>query len=206
MRAKAVLQKAVHDDCDRFSNFDRASLTKTFNGYCGLAQCMIGLFIDEHFDGQSVKIAPFASQSLEDWWFGHAAVVITAGQGEGSRSFIVDPTFVQFDQAEAIGITGPVQILKRTESGAALAKKLSETGVAEIDGALADLYASAFRRQGISPFRCPKDALQFLRNPPEHPYHFSYSGSGTMYDADMLRERGYTICKNTSLPCIQRTP
>jgi hypothetical protein len=205
MRAKNVLQKAVHDDCDRFENFDRASLTKTFNGYCGLAQCMIGLFIDEHFDRQSVKIAPFASQSLENWWFGHAAVVVSASEGKDVRSFIIDPTFVQFVEAKDIGIAGPIQILQRSEEGAALAKKLSETGVAEIDATFAELYASAFC-QGVSSFQCPEDALQFLRNPPQHPYHFSYSGSGTMYDAGMLRERGYTISTNQSLPCIQRAP
>ena len=192
MRAKAVLQKAVHDDCDRFSNFDRASLTKTFNGYCGLAQCMIGLFVDEHFDGRSVRIAPFASQSLENWWFGHAAVVVTTGESDNLRTYIIDPTFVQFEEAESIGVVGPVQILNRTEAGSALARKLLENGVAEIDASLAFLYSSSFSH-GVSSFSHPEDALNFLRNPPFHPYHFSYSDSGTLYDQRLLRERGYTL-------------
>ena len=84
-------------------------LTHNFAGQCGAAQSILYYAFRE----QDKDFRPLNTQSIPDWFFGHAAGILN----ENGKAYIIDPTFAQFLQADEVNTIAPADILKRTEEG-----------------------------------------------------------------------------------------
>lgn len=157
-----------------------------------MAQCIIGYSLMDSEYSSICSVAPFASQTFNNWWFGHAALVVTFQNKYLKQSYLVDPTFVQFKDVRLYEIDGPIEHLKRHPEGNALANDLLENGVSKLSPIRAELYVASFC-QGISPIENGEDAINLLRQPPPHPYHFSYGRGDERFSKHALRERGYAL-------------
>lgn len=167
------LRKAIDDDAKTNPHVDAPALMQSFAGCCGLAQCVAGYFLQD----LGVAVKPIATQSLPGWRQGHALLCITAPDQAGGRSYLFDPTFIQFCHRteESAHPTPPVDLLSGL--GEKNATMLIQDGFVELTDEIAAAYLSFFCH-GEMPFASPADCLAFCKDPYPHPYHFN-AGDGT---------------------------
>lgn len=162
-----------------------ASLTKTFAGYCGLAQCIAGYALQD----LSIPVRPVATQSLPDFWHGHAILTATINE----RLFLIDPTFAQFCEADTMYETpSPRAILSRTPEGNTMLELLLGRGYLALTPERAGLYLASLCK-GRNPLNGDADAYSFLERPPHHPYHFHHEPDDDMFDRKVLARNGLLI-------------
>lgn len=162
-------------------------LCEKFRGLCGLAQCIAGYALQDA--GTDVK--PLATQSLTNYWHGHAALTVQTNDGGIERSFLIDPTFCQFLAPSEGEGPSPVSRLHETAEGTRIAESLLENGYIELNENVAALYISSFCK-GVCPLSI-RDAFNFANNPPAHPYHFRRDEGCDDFSRDNLAGWGLLI-------------
>lgn len=185
-----ALLRATQEDCKPLPAPAAPDLTARFQGCCGLAQCIAGYALQD----AGLKVRPVATQSLRDYWHGHAALSVEVAEAQGRNWFILDPTFCQFCAVQPDdAVPLPAFHLQQSAEGAALLAALLEDGYAALTADRAILYLAAFCR-GTSPFERDK-AFDFLKNPPSHPYHFRRDVDCEDFSRDNLARRGLLISR-----------
>lgn len=165
------------------------TLSETFRGQCGLAQCIAGYALKD----LGMQVHPIATQSLDAYWHGHAALSVEVESEDRTRWFIIDPTFIQFCQDVAPAeVPNPSFYLNTDEEGRSILNLLTERGFFELTPGRASSYLAAFC-QGKRPFQTDDDAFAFLKRPPFHPYHFCYSPGSDRYSRETLQRDGLLI-------------
>ncbi len=150
-----------------------------FSGKCGLAQCIIGYHLAEE---SNYLAKPLATQSLNGWWHGHAALVIESQ----TSLLLIDPTFAQFSASAECDQSAPSDYLNRSPEGQELLNQLLQDGVVEVTPEIASLYLAAFCC-GEAPFESKDECLAFFRHPPAHPLHFAYDENDDRYSPEALQ-------------------
>jgi hypothetical protein len=185
-RTKGKLCDAVKADFGDSLEENYHQLKKTFRGYCGLSQCISGYRLQDL--GLSVK--PLATQSLPNYYFGHAALTVLHKDNCQQRLYLIDPTFIQFRALEDCD-RSPVHFLQ-CKSGMKLQDELLNKGYVQFSPYLSHLYLTAFCN-GKRPFKSDQDAFDFCKKPPKHRYHFSHGSGSNQFDRSELAKLGLLI-------------
>lgn len=184
---RAVLIRAMERERFRYEQKEFFSLRKTFEGYCGLAQCVAGYALQD----AGAVVRPLATQSLEVYRAGHAALTVSVNDDSCSRLYLIDPTFVQFCRGRN-NENAPGNILDRTEAGREIKKELLEKGFIELTPERAQLYLASFCA-GRAPFQSTQNAFEFCTNPPAHGYHYKHDYNDDMFSRENLLRNGDAI-------------
>ena len=159
------------------------SLSHDFTGQCGAAQSI--LFYA--FADLGIKYKPFASQSLENYFFGHAAGIISDDKG---KHYLIDPTFTQF--ATNKNQEQPSDILRKSDEGCKLLEELLKKYFFEVTKDTAYLYLQSFlNKQKVNISK--DEAYQFLINPPQHEYHLTYASDDRKATRTSLKNDGFLL-------------
>jgi hypothetical protein len=164
------------------------NITQVFRGLCGLAQCIGGYALQD----LNVDVRAVATQSLQGYWHGHAALTARLTDRGNSRLYLIDPTFIQFSDDVVDGALSPVSRLGETKDGQELTNALLERGYVELTPRRAWLYTAAFC-QGHPPFATEEEAYRFLEAPPDHPYHFRQEPDSNRFSRAKLGQEGLLI-------------
>ena len=184
---RGVLLRATEGVSNDPSDEQSLDLRVRFQGCCGLAQCVAGYALQD--EGLSVR--PLATQSLKGYWYGHAALTVEVEEDGVERLFIVDPTFCQFIASAEAAVPLPATYLRQTPEGALLLAEILRDGYAELTEERALLYLDAFcnGNSGLG----IKEAFDFVKNPPEHPYHFRRDIDSDEFSRESLKNLGWRI-------------
>lgn len=191
-RTRKILLRAISDDCTRNYRPNQKTLSKTFLGYCGLAQCIAGYFIEDHIILDGISVKPVATQSLQGWWHGHALLSIKIATTENCCLYLLDPTFKQFMGKNGSHAKNPFELMRQSTEGRLMANELCLYGVTRLTPFRASIYIMSFC-QGHRPFDTDNDAFEFFQSPPEHPYHFAYAPGDDRFSRPSLQAAGYTL-------------
>ncbi len=159
-------------------NAENPYLTNTYlkmlEGRCGFVQSLIGYALQD----LGLRVKPMATQSLKEYYHGHAALSLELPIENGFKWFLIDPTFGQFCTTERcnldIEVPDPGYYLIGTEKGKEIADSLLRKGYVEIDPTMAFLYLSSFCK-GHPPFKEESEAFGFLKDPPKNNMHYWFS-------------------------------
>lgn len=175
---RSVLAKAVQDDFKTMRGdaalpewYKEYSVTffplatpdfkdASLRGYCGHAQA----FANYTLQDIGLKPTPFLISSLrEKTPWAHAALTVDIETTEGTKRYLLDPTFKQFctDDEKC-----PGTLLANLPEGEDMQKDLLEKGFTELTPTRAASYLSAFCR-GMCPFPSEKAVTDFFNNPPQ---------------------------------------
>lgn len=186
---RVILRHAIDRDFKDEEGY-RNWLRESFHGYCGLAQCVAGYALQQ----AGAVVHPLATQSLDNNWFGHAALTVTVNTKGEDSVYLVDPTFRQFcmedDQITYEDNISPGAQLDKTFVGRVFKKEILEFGFAELTPARAALYLSSFCK-GES--FAEDTAFEFCKNPPPHGYHFKYDYNSDRFSPENLARQGDII-------------
>jgi len=178
------LTRAVRKKLDPTGNADQ-----DFKGQRGAAQSSLYFA----FKDMGMPFRPLATQSLSNYYFGHAAGIVP--DFEDGKVYLIDPTFKQFQHTELDAIP-PADILAATEEGRFILTSLLEDGYVELTAERARLYLEAFLN-GESIGLSDEEALDFITNPPDHRFHLIFSSDDTLKATPKhLRDWGLWIDTN----------
>jgi hypothetical protein len=164
------------------------NITQIFRGLCGLAQCISGYALQD----LQTEVHAVATQSLQGYWHGHAALTARLPDGGNRPLYLIDPTFIQFSEIVVDGDLSPVSRLRETKDGQELASTLLERGYIGLTPRRAWLYAAAFC-QGHAPFATESEAYRFFESPPYHPNHFHHEPDDDQFSRENLGQEGLLI-------------
>ena len=174
---RKALKRAVDEDIVKFKarNYVGPEPShETLAGYCGFAQSYAHCMIEDYNLGQS---RPLAMQTLPGRWsFGHVALIVKMDTTAGNKTFLLDPTFKQFQGKEE-------KILQNLPDGEYMADCLRQDGFVELTPERSVSYLSAFCC-GINPFLTKEMAVTFIENPPPN-------YNNLWFPRTDLRDKGY---------------
>lgn len=158
------------------------NLTQSFEGMCGMAQVIASYAVE----GIGYKERPFASQTLKDYEYGHAALIV---ETEGEH-YLMDTTFQQFVDMQPAH--DPAYQLLQSETGKALFDTLEKVGYIKLTPQIAQTYLASFCG-GIKQFPTDEGALKFLQKPPHHMNHYVTGPGQTTFSEEELKQRNLLI-------------
>ena len=173
----------------RKSEYDY-NLTEKFIGQCGLAQCLGGYALND----LGYSCHPIATQSLQDYWHGHATLSTHFSHKLLDNIYLFDPTFIQFcHNYYDHDFVSPSTILKSSMEGRRILKDIFKKGYLEVTPRTAQIYLSSFCQGKMMPLH---EAFSFVSNPPYHPYHFCFEPGDHRFSREALKTNGLLITSN----------
>ena len=171
-----VVRARLNPDC---------SLKHDFKGQCGAAQSMLYYA----FQNMGMTFRPLNTQSLSNYYFGHASGVLE--DGKAGKTYLVDPTFAQFKHTEYDAIP-PADILGSTDEGHLILQSLLKDGYIELTPLRARLYLESFLN-GENLSLSDEQAFDFILNPPQNKHHLTFGFPTIQGTPENLQAAGFWL-------------